>query len=256
MRFAAAQTMSVAETGGGGASVTNLTVLAASTDYYWTSTTSALTTIGTNLGASALNATYSLTVSDGDDSATGKVTISATGGSVTSFAITAVSSPLQGYLGWTNADITSFTGALTYTGSEHAENLFLPNVVRANPMGPDGDAGVEVTDGTISISQSGASKALYYDTRYIDNLEFQYLTGKKSFVSYESTANESLQKFFQDAIRNGYPVRYHKDRSDDSTYVTYRILRLNELGIVSMVQPPVWGASGLFGWRSDVIKLV
>lgn len=216
---AAAYSVAIVETGGGGASAT--VVVVAVGDYYPTSATALLTTIKTALDADpTLNGTYTLTLDDGTDGATGKVTISVAGGGVTSFALT-----------WTTGaavrDALGFTGTLTptaatFTATNGCPYVFLPNVLRSNPMAPPGYKGVPVGDGTFTVAPSGVSKGLAYATRYVDSVEWSHLLGRKFFVTYETVVNESWQSFWTTVIRAGKPFRYHRDRTDDATYVTWR----------------------------------
>jgi hypothetical protein len=210
-------TMTVAENGGGGVAVT---VLAASTNYYLTSSTASLTAIGTALTASAsLAGTYTATVSD-DDSGTGKVTIAVSGGGVTSFAITWTNTSLRDYLGFT----TDVSGTTTYTGASSSPYIYLPNQKRSEPIVPQGYKGMPVTDATVTISPNGYSHAAYYATRYANQLIYRYMSGPKTWRSFEATTNESLQSFYETVIGKGKPVRYHHDRDDDATYVTWRLM--------------------------------
>src|SRR3990167_10075953 len=81
-----AMTVRVVEVGGGG-TVTVTVVPALAAGNYLKSATAYLTTIANALTNDAtLAGTYTLTVSDGNDSATGKTTLAATG--ITSFTIT------------------------------------------------------------------------------------------------------------------------------------------------------------------------
>src|SRR3990167_5593249 len=131
IRFAASHSISVEEFTPNVAS-TPVVVAAASTDYFLRSTTNLLTTIGTNLtNDGTLGGTYTLSLDDTSDSATGKVTISATG--VTTFNVTWTSTTLRDYLGFT----ANLSGAASYTGTNQARFLWLPNVGRTNRMAPN-----------------------------------------------------------------------------------------------------------------------
>lgn len=226
------------------------TVTVAAGDYYLTSTTSLLTAVKNALDGMAGGAgVYTVSLDDDADSSLGKVTISATG--VTTFNITWSSTDLRDRLGFT----ANLSGAATYTGSEQAEYLFLPNVYRSNPMSPDGDQGAEESDFSITFSSSGASKRLAYNRRQVDNLEFTHLLGSKAFITWESTTNESLQKFWRDVIYPGYPFRYHKSRDTDATFVTWVALGGGEFK-PKPVNPGWNNANSLWGWASEVRPLV
>ena len=253
--LAAAVSMTIVEDSG----ARNATVVVASAgDYYLTSTAaggagSLLATIAYELTTNGtLVGTYSVALDDTADSATGKITISATG--VSNFAVTWVGTELRNLLGWTG-DVTAT--AATYTAPEHAEYLFLPGCGRSSNLAPDGDVGVERTDGTLAVAPSGAAVALQYSTRYVDVLELAHLKGARTWVSLETTANMSLQKFWRDVIGTGKPFRYHIDRSVDATYVTWRT---DEDGLRGFNPAPVvpgwYGASSIWSWRTNVLKLV
>lgn len=217
--FTSSVSMTVAENGGGGVAVT---VVSGTALGYMLSTgngdSALLTEIGDALTANAsLAATYVLTLST-----TGKVTISASGGGVTSFAITWTNTTLRDVLGFTSGDTVS--GALTYTGSEQAEYLWFPGVGKTNPMTPEGSAGKPVSDLTITVASSGAHKALSGGTalmRYVDNLEFQFVLGNKIWTSLESVTNESFQKLWDKAVSTGRQLRYYPDATSTSNTVDY-----------------------------------
>lgn len=205
-------TMSVTDSGGSA----SVTVAAAGT-YYLSSTTSLLSAIGTALTANAtLAGTYTLTLDSATSTSTGKVTLAGSGGG--NFSVTWDSTALRDILGFT----ASLSGAASYTSPSASPYVWLPNVRRANQMAPDGNVGVPQTDATFTMAPTGTSKVLKYATRYMDNLEFKFLSGTKTWTQFESVTNESLQTFWSTVIANGYPIRYHTDRSADSTFVTYR----------------------------------
>lgn len=210
---ASALSMSVAENGGGAVAVA---VLAASTNYWPYSTTSLLTTIGTNLTASALAGTYTLSMS----ASTGKVTISVSGGAVTSFAVTWTNTTLRDYLGFTG----NLSGSTSYLATAQCPLVWLPNQRRSEPQVPEGYVGMPIMDTSMVLSPSGHSRSIHWATRYGNTLAFRYLAGNKTWRALESTANESLQSFFETCIGPGWPVRYHHDRDDAATYVEWRLM--------------------------------
>jgi hypothetical protein len=201
--------ITLSENGGAAAAATLLT----SGHYYLTSSTSMLSTIKTALDAAGAG-TYTVTVSD-TDAGTGKVTISATG--VTTFAITWTDTALRDALGFT----ANTTGAATYTGTNATPYLWLPNQKRSEPPTPEGYKGFPVTDATMTVSPSGASKVIAYGTRYATSFTFRMVAGNKTWTPTETTTNESWQTFWNTTIGLGKPVRYHHDRDDDATYVSY-----------------------------------
>lgn len=185
--------------------------------YYLTSTTSLLTTLVTALNAdSTLAGTYSCTVDDDIDAATGRVTLAATGGG--NISVTWTSTVLRDLLGFT----AGLSGAATYTSTKAAKPLFLPGVPRANPLVPDGHAGLLVTDASTTIAPSGESCVLVYANRRVDSLEFRFLLGRKTWTVYETYVNESFESFWANNVALGAPLRYHYDRATDGTYVAIR----------------------------------
>ena len=194
-----------------------------------------------------LGGTYALALDD----STGKITISASGGGVTSFTITWTSTAIRDLLGFAPGDTVS--GALTYTGSEQAEYLWLPNVVRANPTAPDGDLGHEISDFTITFAPSGHTKRLAFTRRFVGNLEFRHVVASKMFITHETTANSSLQKFWRDVISLGKDVRYYKDRATDNTFVDLVIVDGGTFNPTPLNEG--WeGAASLWSWGSEVVE--
>ncbi len=245
--------ISVSETG---PSVGPVTITLAAGDYYLTSTTALLSTLATAMTANGtLNGTYSGSLDDtSDDSATGKVTLSATG--ITTFAITWSSTALRDFLGFTG----NVSGALTYTGTEQSEYLWLPNVGRTNPLSPDPpttgyDLGLPETDFTMALAPSGHSRRLKYNTRYRETFEFLHVRGNKTRKALETIQNESFEKFYEDVISAGRPIRYYPSRADDSVYWTQFIADAEEMRALPVI--PNWvGASSLFHIRHLMRKLV
>ena len=122
-------------------------------------------------------------------------------------------------------------------------------------MSPDGDNGAEETDLTVAVSPSGYSRRHYFNARYVDTLGFQILKGSKTWQTWESTTNESLQRFYDSVLREGLEFRYHKDRSDDATYVTW-IADSPEFKPQPVDPNFVGSASSLWSWSTRVIKHV
>jgi hypothetical protein len=122
-----------------------------------------------------------------------------------------------------------FSGSESYTTTVTTDNqplyVWLPNCERENALAPEAataeaNFGVAETDGTFTMAPSGASVRLYYGTRWFDNLQWGQILGSKCWKGLESTTNESLQRFWEDVIRHGYPVRFHKDATSDAVYQT------------------------------------
>lgn len=211
---AAGYTMSVDE--GGGAVV--VTVLAANSNYYLTSATGGmLAAIMTALNASALAGTYTLTIDD-SDAGTGRVTISATG--VASFAITWPDTTLRDALGFTG----SVSGAATYISPSGSPYIWLPDRRRVDPPTPQGYVGFPVPNTIVTVAPSGHSKAISMGYRYASRYQVRYMRGNKVWRRFEQVTNESLENFHELIIGRGVPVRYHLDRSNDTRYVTWRMM--------------------------------
>lgn len=256
--FTSSVSMTVAENGGGGVAVTVVTGTALG--YMWSTNngdSALLTEIGDALTANgSLAGTYALSLS----ATTGKVTISVSGGGVTSFAITWTNTTLRDVLGFASGDTVS--GATTYTGSEHAEYLWLPGVGKTNAMMPDGSTGKPISDLTVAVAASGAHKALSGGSsliRYVDNLEFQFVLGSKAITALESTANESYQTFWTKAVASGRQLRYYPDATSTSNTVDYVAVPQDQ-GRFEMPCSPHnenWqGATAHYRVQMNVIKFV
>lgn len=231
-----------------------VTVTVAAGTYYLNTTNGANSPLVTALktaldGNATLTGTYTVSVDDGSNSSTGKVTISATG--VTTFNITWTSTDLRGVLGFTG----NISGALTYTGDNQATYLWLPSVPRARILAPEPTTttyqlGLRRVDLTRATSPDGRSVRMVYNTTYHDSFEFDFLTANKVFQSQESVVNESFEKFYDDVIGgSGLQFRYHRDRSDDSVYWTQVIEDAEEFRAEPMA------GSGDRGWRQGASSL-
>lgn len=250
VRFTSAQTVTVVEDG---VSRGPITVLSPDTDYFWTSATAALTTIAAALNAGApVGVTWALAIDDTADNATGRTTISVDGLGAPAPTVTFNTTPLRDYLGFTGV-VAFGTGNVPQTSTNHARFLWLPDVKRTNQLVPDGDAGLRLSDATFTVAPSGHSKSLVYNERFIDNLEFQQVLGRKAWDRHETYGNESFEQFWQDVIKAGLPFKYHAARSDDATFVTYKARAAGQLPITFKF--PGWdGAAALFDIKMDVIK--
>lgn len=241
-----AWTISVTDSGGTDAAIT---VVAG--DYYLTSATSLLTTLQTALNASGILAgTYTVSVADDADTDTGKVTISATGGG--NISITWSNTTIRDRLGFTG----DVGGATTHTGTEQAEYLYLPTSGRDGSfLSPDGEAGLPETDVVLNVSTDGTMVSTQYETRYADILGFSMIKGSNMFKAYEVTANESMEKFYEDVLGAGLPFRYHKARETDATFVTWRAMDVSPFRPIA--ETPGWDSpSALWSYQVDVRKEV
>ena len=254
-----AMTLRVVETGGGTATVTVLPAQTAG--YYLTSTNIYLTTIANSLTNDAtLAATYTLTVSDGNDSATGKTTLAASGGGVTEFAITWIDTTygttIQTALGMDD----NLSGALTYTSEGASPYLWLPNVGRTTGMGAEPSMadqfGAETSDLVVTEAPSAAAKVFSYGRRDIERLAFANVIGSKMFERRQTVNAETLQGFWQKLIDDsGMRLRYHPDRSSDTNYLTC-VAKWPTFAPEPATDPTNEGAYSLWNIAFDVIKHV
>lgn len=209
-------TMSVTDPGG-----TSVISLAAG-DYYLTSVTSLLVALATALNADAtLSGTYALSVDDNANTSTGKITLSAN----VTFAVTWVTTALRDALGFTG----NLSAGASYLSTNASPFLWLPDVRRANPLAPIGSGGMPVTDGTSTMSPTGVTRVMRFALRYVETMEYRFLSGRKTWRKFESTPNESLQSFFESCLSLGLPLRFHPDRSDDATFEGWRNMAAHDL---------------------------
>lgn len=233
------------------------TVTIAAGDYYLTSSTSLLTALKNALdGSGTLLGTYTVTLDDTSDTATGKVTISVAGGASTFAVSTWDDTDLRDALGFTGTT----ADAASATGGSQALYLWLPNVNRQGTspeIAATGDNfGMARTDGSYVRSPSGVASGLYFNTQRHDTFIYSNLQAIKVWKLHESTTNESLETFWENVIRKFLPFRYHPDRSDDSVYAT---LRVTDSGNSFAPAPQVesWvGSSSLWQWQCDVDEYV
>ena len=195
-----------------------------------------------------LAGTYSVTTDDTTDAATGQNTISATG--VTTFDITWTSTDFRDRTGYA----ATLTGALTYLAPEQAEYLFLPTCGNADPIY------VRERDLTITHAPSGSTKALSYNERRRERLTLVHLIGSRVRTSLETVTNESLQTFWSATVGQGIPIRFHTDRSDDTSTsydTTWRVEAESAKRFAPQrVTPHADGAKSLWTWSVDLVELV
>jgi hypothetical protein len=244
-----AYTISVTDSGGTDAAIT-IPV----DEYYLTSTrqTPLLTTLQTALNASAtLAGTYTVSLSDTNESATGKVTISSTH----TYSLTWTSTTLRDILGWTG-NISSVTSA---TGTNHARYLWLPNCARTGsvpePVSGSSCFGKPKTDVTTTMAPSGVYTALYYNTVHRAVLDFQFIQGNKAWQRLESTTNESLEKFYRDVVGQGVRLAYFPDRATDADSWELWTPSGGELVCTPLDQTYV-GTGSLWSWAAEVYDYV
>ena len=177
-----------------------------------------LAALVTALNADAtLAGTYTAVLDDDSDTtATGRVTLSATGGG--NISVTWTSTVLRDLLGFT----ASLSGAATYQGTKAAKPLHLPDVPRCNPLVPEGMVGIPISNVSQAKAPSGQIVTLSYgDDVGVDSWEMHFLSGRKTWTQYETYDNEALQTFWAAYVKTGAPIRFYPDRSVDGTYVTW-----------------------------------
>lgn len=161
--------------------------------------------------------TWTVTVDDDTDSSTGKVTIARS----SNYTATWTSTSLRDALGFTTN--LSTAGTSTFTGTNHAKYLFLPNLGRSGILAPESGTGAIETDHTIAIAPDGTLYALAYSSRRYDSLEFRLLKGSKTWSALATVTNESLETFYSDVVARALRVRFYADRSADATFRTWRV---------------------------------
>ena len=144
-----------------------------------------LAALVTALNADAtLAGTYAAVVDDDGTNATGRVTLSATGGGNPS--ITWTSTVLRDLLGFT----ATLSGSATYHSFLPVKPLHLPDVPRCNPLVPEGMVGLPISNVSQTRASSGQIVTLSYgDDVGVDNLEFHFLAGRKTWTQYETYDN-------------------------------------------------------------------
>jgi len=209
--------------------------IAAAERYLTTSngaTASLLSALQTALNAFSANTTYTVTLDDTADSATGKVTIAMTGCVQSNITFDTGATALFNYLGFTTGGSGSVGFGASATGSYQARFLYLPNVGRTNRMGSNPtstsyELGVPETDYIATMAPGGQVKRTVYSTRYKENLEFELVVGTKALTrlsDVSGTVNASFERFYRDCVGNASPFRYHPDRSDDAVYFSMQFM--------------------------------
>jgi hypothetical protein len=236
--------VSVTEVGGGG----TVAVTVAAGNYFLTSTTALLSAFATALDDSALTGDYTVSIDDTADSATGKVTISATG--ITSFAIVWTSTTFRDALGFDG----NISATLTSTGANQSPYIHLPSVKRMPARAPEGTRGIPITDATTTVSPSGQSVGIQYGTRYVDSFGFMFLIGFKTWATYDVVTNEALETFWLNTIGAARPFRYYPDRATDGTYSSYRALSPGMFPAVPAISTWTSSAQSLWHVMFDVCE--
>ena len=220
--FETAQTLTLTDNNGAG-----VTISIPAGVYYLTSTADGGTrSLLAQLKLSLENGgglTYTVTLSDDTDSATGKVTITVSAGTL---AITWVSTTLRDILGFAG----NVAAAASATGDYHAKRLWLPNA-DPTPDAPwpaaNGDPiGEDETDYAVTMAPTGAHASTVLNVRNRMFLRFENILGFRRYKAHETadaagSRNCSFQTFYRDLMEaGGGPFRLYPDRSSDASYHT------------------------------------
>jgi hypothetical protein len=162
-------------------------------------------------GFGSLDGTYSAARDNN-----GRITLSATGGGNISF--TWGSAALRDLLGFAG----NLSGAASHISPGAAKAIYLPDRPIANPMVPDGHTGKLISNRTFVVAPSGNSEVLDYGGRRVNAWEWRGLSGRKTWSTLETYANESFESFWEYALLRE-PFRYHWDRDDAASYTSWRL---------------------------------
>lgn len=197
----------------------------------------------------ALGGAFEVTVADGTDTSTGVVTINRSSG--VAFTVTwAANTAIRDLLGFTG----NLSSATSHTGTQQAKYLWLPNCGRSAIMSPEASNGAIETDFSFAMGSDGTPYAIAYSTRYKDSMEFRMVKGSKAWISKEVTVNESFEQFYTNSIGYGLRIRFHADRSSDSTYRTWVVENGGAYAPVPVREEWADGANSLWGFSYQVRK--
>jgi hypothetical protein len=243
-------------TGGYSVSVTDpggtSTVTLAAGDYYLTKTTGLLAAFKTALDANAtLSGTYTVTLSDTDELATGKVTIACN----QTYSLTWSSTTLRDILGFTG----NISAVTTSTGASAARYLWLPNCGRTGhipePTSGSSYFGRPKSDLVMTEAPSGVTCAIAYNVTHRGTLEFNTLLGEFVWQRLETTTNLSAEKFWRDVWWVGKRFAYFPDRSDDA--VSFALIApQGGMFDPQPLDPVRVGAASIWGMRLEVMDYV
>ena len=214
----------VADTGAG----STITLTAAKT-YYHSSAGNDTLDLPARLMAlldAAGAATYAVSV-DAVEGGTGRYTISASGGSVTAFSLTWISTALRDLLGFPG-HLAIAAGPLTYVSPGAAEGLWIPDGAPLS-LTSIGDE-IDESDHTVLESPTGVyvHRLAYHRKRVITDLRYPHISRARARIVGETYVNESWQQFWRDVIdgdASAYlqvgQARIYPDAGDDATYYDY-----------------------------------
>lgn len=215
--------IAVTDSGGGPETIS----LTAANTYYHSSAGNDSVDLGAKLKAlldanSTLAGTYTVSIAAGEGG-TGKYTISATGGG--NISITWTSTALRDLLGFTG----NLSGAASYTGTNHAQALWLPTCPVETRYGLSSD-GLKLRDGSVALAPDGTYKAIVYASHTRNEYVYPWIRAARCIQAEESTTNESFERFWHHVIAGdgawaeaGAELRWYKDAADDATFKTFNV---------------------------------
>ena len=205
---------------------------------------------------SAAGGTYTSAVGLGEDG-TGKTTLTLTAGA-TSWSLTWTDTELRDALGYTGS-IPNTNANIAVVGTNQHEGIWLPDGVWSALNGGGGNwAGVDELDLRAQESPAGDVFSLAGQMKTVlDQISWTGLSRAKVWLANESTTNESLQKFYRDAIAarapwaltSCGPIRWYPD-AGDTDYAEYKCPTWNRFTAIQMQQN--WTGR----WRVELSRLV
>ncbi len=200
-----------------------------------------------------LSQNWTISIASGEGGS-GKVTITNDG---TVCTVTWVDDDLRDVLGFETDD--NLSGSTSYTSSDQARGIWLPDRAKVSPYG-DSDDGWHETDARWTESASGHVKTLYSTRKQVTTLSWEHMTFAKTRIAGESTTNESFEKFWEDSILGipawavgaGGPVRYFPDADTDGTSTKYMIVG----DLLKSFQPEQLVENSTLYWRIVLDRMV
>lgn len=205
------------------------------------------------LNASALQSAYTVTVAAGENG-TGKYTITSDGDNgVTTVAITWTQTDFRDVIGFTGDK----SGLLTYTGTNQARSLWLPDYIYQDLNGGGAWKGWHQASFAASASPSGHVRMFMGPRRREMALSWPTTARAKTWIVNESTVNESFEKFLLDALYGeatwaapAGPIRFYPDADTDGTSGVYKVIPPNPW-------KPAQRADGWAGlWTIDLPRMI
>jgi hypothetical protein len=183
-----------------------------------------------------LDSAWTISVSDGESSATGKCTINSTD---TPWSITWTSTTLRDILGFTG-NIAGVSAA--QTGTNHCVGLWLPDIEKFSMYG-DSANGSYVSDFRATKGPTGVLRAYYGNGHRVHRgINWGGVTGARAMAHHEAVSGESFESFYLDVVtgRKSYIpvapyVRLYWDADVDATYAVGRLLWPSDFDLNKLV---------------------